>query len=58
VWCWPIRDRHTEPVRTPAPATPGGLRRLAKVAMTPDGQYYVHSLQHMVSKLFVVDGLA
>jgi hypothetical protein len=49
---------HTEVVRTLNPQTSNGLQWLAKVAVTPDGEYFAYSLQHLVSQLFVVDGWA
>ena len=49
---------HTEVVRTLNPQTGNGMQWLSKVAVTPDGEYFAYSLQHLVSQLFVVDGWA
>ncbi len=50
---------HTEVVHTLNPkGSAGGLQWLVKVAITPDGEHYAYSLQHMVAQLFVVDGWA
>jgi len=47
---------HTEVVRTLNPQAKNGTQWLAKVAITPDGEYYAYSLHRLVSQLFVVDG--
>jgi len=48
---------HTEAVRILGPGNSGALRWLSKAVVTPDGQYFAYSLQHMTSQMFVVDGL-
>jgi hypothetical protein len=47
-----------ELVRTLGSQPTTGLQWLAKVTITPDGEHYAYTLQHVVSQLFVVDGWA
>ena len=48
---------HTEPVRVLGAGSHVGMRWLANIVVTPDGQHFAYSLHHMNSQMFVVDGL-